>query len=69
MSEADGNSFNYNLRHGLIWKDTESSYHPVITEARCAQCGAIEDVDSMIADGDFYFCHEDCQNEFYEEEF
>lgn len=68
MSQADGNSFAYNKRHGLIWRDTEKNYHPVITEAKCANCGAIEDVDNMIAQEDFFFCHEDCQKEFYKGE-
>ena len=32
MSEADGNSFEYNKRHGLIWRDTEGTWHPVEDE-------------------------------------
>lgn len=68
MSEADNHSFAYNKRHGLIWRDTEKTYHPIITEAKCANCGAIENIDNMIDDGDdFFFCHEDCQEEFYGE--
>ena len=37
MSEADGNSFNCNLHHGLIWRDTEGTYHPIITEEDCEE--------------------------------
>lgn len=37
MSEADDNSFAYNKRHGLIWRDTEGTYHPEITNEDCEE--------------------------------
>lgn len=43
MAEADGNSFEYNKRHGLIWRDTEGTYQPTITEEDERDCEEIED--------------------------
>lgn len=63
MSEADGNSFGYNKRHGLIWKDTNGTYQPVITIGRCAVCGYEDNVDNLIEVGDFRVCSEKCRKE------
>lgn len=65
MSEADHHSFEYNKRHGLIWRDSEDgNYHPVVTIVECAVCGYEDNADNMICVGDFLVCGKECKEEF-----
>ena len=66
MTHANDNSFNYNKKHGHIYRE-DGDYHPVTTWVQCAQCGYEDDIDNMDTEGDLNFCKgNDCKSEFYD---